>query len=127
MASGVNNAVARVAGLLAIAVFGVMLVRSFDARASAALDRLQLPAPARAAIDRELPKLAGAEIDAAIDVPQRAAARRAIDESFVAAFSVVMIAAAVVALAAAVSGALIRPVPPSEEGTAAGNRSVRSL
>jgi hypothetical protein len=41
--------------------------------------------------------------------PQRVAARRAIDESFVAAFGVVMIAAAVVALAAAASGALIRP------------------
>jgi MFS family permease len=126
VASGINNAVARVAGLIAIAVFGIMLVRSFAVRASAALDRLQLPASARAAIDRELPKLAGAEIDAAIDVPQRVAARRAIDESFVGAFSVVMIAAAVVALAAAVSGALIRPVPPSEEATAAGNRSRRS-
>ena len=112
VASGVNNAVARVAGLVAIAVFGIMLVRSFAAQASAALDRLQLPASARAAIDRELPKLAGADIDAAIDVPQRVAARRAIDESFVGAFSVVMIAAAAVALAAAVSGALIRPVPP---------------
>jgi EmrB/QacA subfamily drug resistance transporter len=126
VASGVNNAVARVAGLIAIAVLGIMLVRSFAARSSAALDRLQLPASARTAIDRELPKLAGADIDAAIDVPQRVAARRAIDESFVGAFSVVMIAAAVVALAAAVSGALIRPVPPSEEATAAGNRSRRS-
>ena len=110
VASGVNNAVARVAGLIAIALFGIMLVRSFDARAHAALDRLQLPAPARTAIDRELPKLAGADLDAAIDGPQRVAARRAIDESFVAAFGVVMIAAAIVALAAAVSGALIRPV-----------------
>jgi len=89
-----------------------MLVRSFDARASAALDRLQLPESARTAIDRELPKLAGAEIDPDIDGPQRVAARRAIDESFVAAFSVVMIAAAVVALAAAASGALIRRAPP---------------
>jgi EmrB/QacA subfamily drug resistance transporter len=123
VASGVNNAVARVAGLIAIAVLGIMLVRSFDARASAALDRLQLPASARTAIDRELPKLAGAEIDAAIDAPQQVAARRAIDESFVAAFNVVMIAAAVVSLAAAASGALIRPVPPSEDATAAGNRS----
>jgi len=123
VASGVNNAVARVAGLIAVAVFGIMLVRSFDARASAALDRLQLPPSARTAIDRELSKLAGAEVDAVIDVPQQVAARRAIDESFVAAFSVVMIAAAVVALAAAASGALIRPGPPSEEATAAGNRS----
>jgi len=112
VASGVNNAVARVAGLIAIAVFGIMLVRSFDARASAALDRLQLPAPTRTAIDQELPKLAGADIDTAtVDAAQRVAARAAIDESFVAAFSAVMIAAAAVALAAAASGALIRPVP----------------
>ena len=116
VASGVNNAVARVAGLIAIAVFGIVLVRNFDARASAALDRLQLPAPARTAVDRELPKLAGADIDAAIDGPQRVAARRAIDESFVAAFNVVMIAAAVVALAAAASGALIRPAHPRKQG-----------
>jgi EmrB/QacA subfamily drug resistance transporter len=123
VASGVTNAVARVAGLIAIAVFGIMLVQRFAARTSAALDRLQLPAPARTAFVRVLPKLAGAVIDAAIDVSLRVAARRAFDESFVGAFSVVMIAAAVVALAAAVWGALIRPVPPSEEATAAGNRS----
>src|SRR4029453_4379127 len=43
VASGINNAVSRVAGLIAIAVFGVVLVRSFDARANTALDRLELP------------------------------------------------------------------------------------
>jgi len=108
VASGVNNAVARVAGLIAIAVFGVLLVRSFDVRVSAALDRLELPAAARAAIDRELPKLAGAEIDAAIESAQRVAVRRAMDESFASAFGLVMMAAAAAALAAALAGALIR-------------------
>jgi EmrB/QacA subfamily drug resistance transporter len=108
VASGVNNAVARVAGLIAIAVFGIVLVRSFDVRVGAALDRLQLPAAARAAVDRELPKLAGAEVDTAVESPQRVAVRRAIDESFVSAFDLVMMAAAAVALAAAVAGALIR-------------------
>ena len=39
-ASGVNNAVARVAGLLAIAVFGVALARTFDARVTPRLDGL---------------------------------------------------------------------------------------
>src|SRR5262249_26102981 len=102
--------VSRVAGLIAIAVFGVVLVRSFDRQVNPALDRLDLPTASRAAIDRELPKLAGADIDAAIDAPQqRAAARRAIDESFVSAFGEGMIVAAGVALAAAAAGALIRP------------------
>src|SRR5207245_4827046 len=54
-ASGVNNAVARVAGLLAIAVFGVMMARTFDARVRPHLDRLRLTPLARTQIERELP------------------------------------------------------------------------
>jgi len=108
VASGVNNAVARVAGLMAIAVFGILLVRSFDARVRVALDRIDLSAAARNAVDRELPKLAGAEIDAAMDSAQRIAVRRTIDESFVSAFDLVMMATAATALAAAAAGAMIR-------------------
>jgi EmrB/QacA subfamily drug resistance transporter len=107
VASGVNNAVARVAGLVAIAVFGILLVRSFDVRVRVALDRIELSGAARRAVDRELPKLAGAEIDT-IESAQRTAVRRAIDESFVSAFGLVMMATAAAALAAAGAGALIR-------------------
>src|SRR5438552_7533686 len=42
VASGVNNAVSRIAGLLAIAVFGVVLARTFEARVAPRLDRLGL-------------------------------------------------------------------------------------
>jgi hypothetical protein len=106
VASGINNAVARVAGLLAIAVFGVVLARTFDARVRTRLDHLALPSPARAAIDRELPKMAGAELAAAsIDPQQRTAIRRAIDDAFVSAFRLVMIGAAVLTLMAAAFGA----------------------
>jgi len=107
VASGVNNAVARVAGLIAIAVFGIVLVRTFDARASAALDRIKLPAAARVAVEVELPKLAGAEIVVPMTPAQRGATRLAIDESFVSAFRLVMMGAAALALAAAVAGALV--------------------
>jgi EmrB/QacA subfamily drug resistance transporter len=98
VASGINNAVARVAGLLAIAVFGVLLVNTFGARARPALDRLSLPSTERTAVDRELSKMAGADVDAAV--------RPVIDEAFVSAFRVVMITAAVLALAAAAVGSL---------------------
>jgi hypothetical protein len=104
VASGVNNAVARVAGLVAIAVFGLVLVRGFDARVNTRLDRFTLPAAARSAIDRELPKLAGADVDATVEPAERAAVREVIDTSFVSAFRRVMIAAAGLALAAAVAG-----------------------
>jgi EmrB/QacA subfamily drug resistance transporter len=109
VASGINNAVARVAGLVAIAVFGVVLAWTFDARVRPRLDRLALAPAAEAAIDRELPKMAGARLeDVSIQSPQRAAVRLAVDEAFVSAFRLVMIGAAVLTLAAAAFGAAIR-------------------
>src|SRR6185295_19321516 len=105
-ASGINNAVSRVAGLLAVAVFGVVLLRTFDARARASIDRLQLPGSARSAIAQELPKMGGANIDAvpSLASSQRAAVHDAIAGAFVFAFRVVMCGAAVLALAAAACG-----------------------
>jgi len=110
VASGNNNAVARVAGLLAIAVFGVVLVHTFDARVRPRLARLALTPSERAAIDRELPKMAGAELSAvpSIESPKREAVREAVDEAFVSAFRLVMLGAAALALAAAAVGAAIR-------------------
>src|SRR5712692_4064236 len=110
VASGVNNAVARVAGLLAIAVFGVVMARTFEARVRPSVDGLGLSASTRSAIDRELPKMAGAELDAvsSIEPAQRAAVRHAIDQSFASAFRFVMLDLAALALAAAAAGAAIR-------------------
>jgi EmrB/QacA subfamily drug resistance transporter len=116
VASGVNNAFARVAGLIAIAVFGIVLVRAFDARVSAALDQLTLPAAARVALDREMPKLAGAKIDAVVEPAQRAGVQRAIDMAFVSAFRLVMMGTALLALAAGATGALIRAPRAVERG-----------
>jgi EmrB/QacA subfamily drug resistance transporter len=110
VASGVNNAVARVAGLLAIAVFGVMLAHTFDAGAKVSLDGLGLTASTRAAIDRELTKMAGADVKAVspIDPTQRVAVRRVIDEAFVSSFRLAMLCAAALALAAGATGGAIR-------------------
>ena len=79
---GVNNAVARIAGLLAIAVFGVVLARTFDARVRPRLDCAALSPSARAEIDRELPKMAGADLEPMSSIPpqERRSVRAIIDE-----------------------------------------------
>src|SRR3954471_12646912 len=56
VASGVNNAVSRIAGLLAIAVFGVVLTNSFQHRLLPTIRKLD--ASARAQLQHEVPKLA---------------------------------------------------------------------
>jgi EmrB/QacA subfamily drug resistance transporter len=117
VASGINNAVARVAGLLAIAVFGVMLVAAFEHHSAPRLDRLQLAAPVRAAVDRELTKMAGADasVVGTMDPSQQSAVRHIVDESFLSAFRVVMVATTPLALAAAAAGAAL-PSPPAKAG-----------
>jgi len=114
-ASGVNNAVSRVAGLLAIAVFGVVLARTFDARVRPPLDRLALSPAAREAVQRELPKIAGADVAqvASMPPPERRAVRAAVDHAFVFAFRLVLLCSAALALASAAVGAAIagRPGP----------------
>ena len=110
VASGINNAVARVAALLAIAIFGVVLARTFDGRVRPPLDRLALSPPAREGIDRELPKMAGANIAQVPLIPplEQARVRAIIDEAFVFAFRLVMLGSSGLALAAASFGNAIR-------------------
>jgi hypothetical protein len=111
VASGVNNAVARVAGLLAIAVFGVVLTRTFDAAVRPRLDHLPLSQSARADVYQELPRMAGVDLAAAPSVQprDRIQVRAIIDEGFVFAFRLVMLGAAGLALTAAAFGSGIRP------------------
>jgi hypothetical protein len=109
VASGVNNAVSRVAGLLAIAIFGVFLSRAFDSEVHARLDRLSLTPQTKAEIEKQLPKMAGAKLDAVqLAAGQREAVQQAISESFVSGYRIVIIGSAILALAAAGFGAGIR-------------------
>ena len=120
VASGINNAVSRVAGLLAIALFGVLLSGAFRSRVDAGLDRIRVAPAARAAIDRELPRMAAADLTgASMSAAERASVRAAIDGAFVAAFQRVMIVAAALALAGGLTGAMVRSETP------AGRRSRR--
>ena len=109
VASGINNTVSRVAGLLAIAVFGVLLAQKFDSEVRPRLDRLVLSTAARTEIEKQLPKMAGAELkNVDLEPPQRAAVLLSIDEAFVSGFRIVVLGSALLALTAAAFGAAIR-------------------
>jgi EmrB/QacA subfamily drug resistance transporter len=106
LASGVNNAVSRVAGLLAVAVLGLFVYASFSANLGARLDEMELPPAARKAVEAEKANLGAAEAPGSVSAQTATNIERAIDESFVAGFRVAMVVSAALALASALVAAL---------------------
>jgi EmrB/QacA subfamily drug resistance transporter len=102
-ASGVNNAVSRVAGLLAIAVFGIVLTVAFNARLDAELSRLHAPRELVDAVLAQRQKLAGIALPDGFPVAVTSALKRAIGEAFVLGFRWVMLISAALAVLSAIS------------------------
>ena len=90
-ASGINNAVARVAGVLAIAVLGMVMVNAFGSRLNHKLAQISLPPAILHDVQSDEIKLAGLQLPASLDLNTRAAIKESIGESFVFGFRMVML------------------------------------
>jgi len=98
-ASGINNAVSRIAGLLAIAALGFVLITIFNEQLHRRLNDLSVPPVIRQQIDSQRSKLAAIQTT-------NSAVRRAIAESFVAGYRSVLWIAIALSIASSLSAAL---------------------
>jgi EmrB/QacA subfamily drug resistance transporter len=124
IASGVNNAVSRTAGLLSIAVFGIVMTGAFARDFNARIQSLDLPAETRAALVAQTSRLASINIPDELKEETKQAVARAVEESFVRGFRVVILMAAALALASGLFAWLLiegRPRPADETPHANGD------
>ncbi len=109
VASGVNNAASRVAGMLAVALLGAVAVGVFRADSNARLVTAHIPQQLRAAVQEQASRLAEAKAPAAGDESQRRELTRILHEAFIHSFRVVMLIASGSALLSAVCGWMTFP------------------
>src|SRR6202790_5468374 len=121
-ASGINNAVARVAGVLAIAVFGIVMVKAFGFWLTHSLAHFSLPPEVLEEIRAEATKLAGLQVPTGLDPSTKAIITQSIGEAFVFAYRIVMLICAGLALASA--AVAWRMIPKSGDGLGPCPRSV---
>jgi predicted MFS family arabinose efflux permease len=112
-ASGINNAVARVAGVLAIAVLGIVMVKAFGAQLDHSLARLSVSPTILHELQTNEIKLAGLQVPTDLDPATRNAIKKSIGEAFVFGFRIVMLICAALSLASAAVAWLMIPKEPA--------------
>jgi EmrB/QacA subfamily drug resistance transporter len=109
IASGINNAVARVAGLLAIAILGIVMVKDFSSSLNRSLARQPLPPGILQYVQSNEIKLAGLDLPSGLEAGTAAVIRGSISQAFVFGFRAVMLICACLSLASALVAWLMIP------------------
>lgn len=98
IASGINNAVARTASLLAIAVLSIVVVSSFSQNLEHNLALLNLSPQLHQQLLAQQGKLAGISIPGDVSQQTQVAIKQAIDQAYIASFRLIMFICAALAL-----------------------------
>jgi EmrB/QacA subfamily drug resistance transporter len=107
VASGINNAVSRIASLLSIAVLGIIVLSTFNNSLDKRIASLEIPPVAQQFLDTQRINLAGAKVPPGLSQEVNAALQRAIASSFVDSFRLVMLIAVGLAIASALIALLM--------------------
>jgi len=106
-ASGINNAVSRTAGLLAVAVFGVVMLHAFSHDLSLRLNEFGLDEQFKNSVYEQRVKLGGVVAASGSDPSLQELVKQAVAGAFVFGFRLLMLTSAVLALASALSAWLM--------------------
>jgi MFS family permease len=116
-ASGINNAVSRAAGLMAIAVFGVLMLHSFGNQLMERLQNLQINQAVRSTLEGEFVQLGGIKIPEGLDAATKEQLSAQIKGAFVSSFRLIMLVAAALSLGSALSSWFFIGKSPRKSGT----------
>jgi EmrB/QacA subfamily drug resistance transporter len=100
-ASGINNAVARVAGVLAVAVLGIVMVAAFAHSLRASIATLHLDPPAVRDLESNVARLGALEAPTGLGPEETAKVHDAVTHAFVFGFRTIMLICASFAMASA--------------------------
>jgi hypothetical protein len=109
IASGINNAVARVASVLAIAILGIVMVRMFRSGLDRSASGRMLPPNVIQYLQSNATKLAGVDLPSGVDAHTAVAIRASISHAFVFGFRIEMLICAALSLASSVVAWLLFP------------------
>jgi predicted MFS family arabinose efflux permease len=112
-ASGINNAVARVAGVLAVAVLGIVMVAAFSVSLRESIASFHLDSSVVHDLESNVARLGALDVPGNLDPETAAKVRDAISRAFLFGFRIIMLVCASLAVvSAAVAWRMIRARDP---------------